>query len=348
MQKYNIQENFFRVGMAMESKIAFVARETFNSEQFFGDAQIYVTCYETDLVTFPLDPIFNQTISNLPLEITNENELNQYYSFIKQYGTHYLSRIIFGGTANMETKMNIEIYNTYSTNEILQQLSGEFFYLSSSFTSVSGATEVSQYFQENSISNIILSGGNTSSYLPSEWQSWVHTVYYDPIPVNAVINEISRLAPNQQIEINLENVIAVYINQSAEIYCDLNLCNGHGKCNNNNNEGGCTCDEGWYGDYCGFANCKNYTNIVWESGENVDFCLKLAPNNALICDPDSPVANIWCKTQGYLFAREYGTANFSSSQYTDGSKCPGPCTAFSYILCCDSDYSYTSPPYYYR
>ena len=251
MEQFGFGAKYFHIGMGVSAGITETSRKTFSQNQFLGEAHIGVTCFNLGFVgTYDdiLDPNFRKALEALPPAMSTENEKLQYATFIRRYGTHFFNFITFGGVATMETQMDKSLSSYYSEQELNAQLSAEFFFLSGSFTGISGSTNVDAYFQENSVSTIKLSGGNTSAYLPNEWQSWVHTVYYDPVPVNSKIASLSFLSSNASIQANLDKAIVDYLDGSAAAYCAADICNGHGQCQNN---GGCVCDNGWTGEGCG-------------------------------------------------------------------------------------------------
>lgn len=258
----------FRLGMASESRAAAEARSAFAGGQFLGQAQLHVTCYELALYARPpaaaaadpngdgdgdawadlLDPLFRRALAALPPELDGKESRTQYAEFVRRYGTHYYESAVLGGAVRMATRMDDSLAYVYSAGQLQQQLSANFFFMSGGIGASGTVNETSAEFDRHSTSQISLVGGNTTAYEPPQWNGWVHTVYYDPVPVSARLAPISSLAADAAVRRNIDLTVAEYMNATAAFFCDADVCSGHGRCNGT---GGCECHAGWAGVQCG-------------------------------------------------------------------------------------------------
>jgi len=230
---YGIGIKDFRMGMSAESSSSTDVRQTFYNRRFAASTRLKTGVYSQVLIgklRDYLDTYFLEVLKKLPSSISTNAEKDEYRAFLLRFGTHFSGSILFGGMIEMTTQMDYSLSTSYSTTELQQQLNAQFSVLSGNITSTSSSTQLSSNFVENSLSSIFLVGGNTSDYNPAQWTQWVHTVYFDPIPLKSSLVPISSLAPDQTIAQNINDMTNEYITSAAIEWCDADMCNGHGKC----------------------------------------------------------------------------------------------------------------------
>lgn len=79
--------------------------------------------------------MFTQSVDLLASEASdpsNEDQQTYYNQFVETYGTHYVSRIIVGGTAHLYTLMDESFHKTCSYEETSTQVSLMFQFLGAS------------------------------------------------------------------------------------------------------------------------------------------------------------------------------------------------------------------------
>jgi hypothetical protein len=85
---------------------------------------------------------------------TTEAQQLLYNQFIETYGTHYVSRVVVGGTANLYTFINKAYHQHTNYQETSQQIGLLFSYKSLQFTSGFQGQQISQHisdaFKQNS------------------------------------------------------------------------------------------------------------------------------------------------------------------------------------------------------
>ena len=243
--------SFFNLGFGASSSTTQTSQQAYFSEEIFGETYMKTTTYSTTLssnYSSYLDSRFQQDMNNLPLHYTTQEEKQKYMIFLAKYGTHFLAYALFGGVANMWTNMRRTMAESYSSFDLQSQLNAKFYIFTGQHGSGSSGQSLDAYFDGNSMSSLHLLGGNTSAYLPSEWNAWVHTVYYDPVPVESKILPLSVLCQNSTQKSLLNQAINDYLNYAAQTHCDSNLFSGHGTCSSNMTV--CKCNTGYTGDHC--------------------------------------------------------------------------------------------------
>ena len=272
----------FKMGMSAESSSSSDVRQTFFNRRFAASTRLKTGVYSQVLIgklREYLDSYFLEVIEKLPSSISSKAEKDEYRAFLYRFGTHFSGNILFGGMIEMTTQMDFTLSSSYSSTELQQQLNAQFSVLSGNITSSSSSTQLSSNFVENSLSSIFLIGGNTSDYNPDQWTQWVHTVYFDPVPLSSSLVPISSLAPDQTIANNINEMINEYLTDAAIEWCDADMCNGHGKCVKDGTDNpfqSCECEKGITG-----ANCT-------ESDQGVDELYAIGPVGHLSCSGTTP------------------------------------------------------------
>ena len=135
----------------------------------------------------------------------------------------------------------------YSASDLEAQLNARFFELSGHGYENSSEVSTSEVFRQNSQSSLHLKGGNTSAYLPQDWNEWIHTVYFDPVPLSSVLVPVSTLLANASLRANVDRAVEDYVTSAGRGVCASDLCQGHGSCDS---AWACVCDAGFTGPNC--------------------------------------------------------------------------------------------------
>ena len=149
--------------------------------------------------------------------------------------------------------MDTTLEDSFDSLALEQQLGIQFALLSGGGGTSSNNTALSSSFSTYSLSSIHLSGGNTSAYNPQDWNDWIHTVYYDPIPLSRQLAPISMLADSPIISMNLRDQVDAYVAATALSYCAVDQCNNRGSCSSNgtpNPMESCECNPNFTGSNC--------------------------------------------------------------------------------------------------
>eukprot|EP00743_Colponemidia_sp_Colp-15_P001273 GILK01001396.1.p1 GENE.GILK01001396.1~~GILK01001396.1.p1 ORF type:complete len:819 (+),score=146.71 GILK01001396.1:35-2458(+) len=92
-------------------------RQMMYGEKYFGMFELTV------LPIVPLDPRFLMRIKMLPNSRDSEDDRHAYTRFISDFGTHYISSGMFGGSVNFTSIFDVSLTQTHSEEWIQQQAS---------------------------------------------------------------------------------------------------------------------------------------------------------------------------------------------------------------------------------
>ncbi|CAF2975083.1 unnamed protein product [Rotaria sp. Silwood2] len=165
------------------------------SEKAVGVSTTWWGLYSVQLAPpflLKLDPMFIESVDVLASEASNpSNEDHQAYynQFVETYGTHYVSRIVVGGTAYLYTLLDSSYHKMSSYEETTSQVSLMFQY--------------QQSYVESQNSE-------------SDWEAWQQTAGNYPVVVNRTLFSIHNLIKNKPtVREHLRKTIEFYLQKGV-------------------------------------------------------------------------------------------------------------------------------------
>ncbi|CAF1315220.1 unnamed protein product [Rotaria sp. Silwood1] len=124
-----------------------------------------------------------------------------YNQFIETYGTHYISRIIVGGTAHLYTLLDSSYHKVSSYEETSSQVSLMFQYKGSYGQYGSDTNQIwasmKETFKKTSATFSIFQPPVASQNNKSDWETWQQTAGNYPVVVNRTLFSIHNLIKNK-------------------------------------------------------------------------------------------------------------------------------------------------------
>ncbi|CAF3790676.1 unnamed protein product [Rotaria sp. Silwood1] len=196
------------------------------SEKAVGVSTIWWGLYSVELALpslLKLDPMFIQSVDLLASEASNpSNEDHQAYynQFIETYGTHYVSRIIVGGTAHLYTLMDSSYYKESSYEERTSQVRLMFQYkqYNGQIGSNLGAiwASMKEKFKTTAATLSVFQPPVASQENKSDWETWQKTAGNYPIVVNRTLFSIHNLIKNKStVREHLRKTIEFYLQKGV-------------------------------------------------------------------------------------------------------------------------------------
>ncbi|CAF2064098.1 unnamed protein product [Rotaria magnacalcarata] len=166
-----------------------------------------------------LDPMFAESVELLATEASNpSNEDHQtlYNQFIQTFGTHYVSRVIVGGTAYLYSIMEASFHNKSSYREVSSQVSLMFQYKSRSFnvgeTQASVMSKMTETFKKNTESLAVFQPPIPNDEGKSDWEVWQRRASEHPVVVNRTLFSIDSLIRGKpRVQEHLRRTIQFYL-----------------------------------------------------------------------------------------------------------------------------------------
>ncbi|CAF1472757.1 unnamed protein product [Adineta steineri] len=192
------------------------------SEKAVGISTIWWGLYSVQLgppLFLKLDPMFTQSIDLLASEASNptsEDHQLYYNQFIETYGTHYVSRIIVGGTAYLYTLLDSNYHKEYSYEETSSQVSLMFEYKQYNGQYGQDATniwsQIKETFKKNAVTTSIFQPPVAPRENKSDWEVWQQTAGDQPVAVNRTLFSIHDLIKNKTtVREHLRKTIEFYL-----------------------------------------------------------------------------------------------------------------------------------------
>ncbi|CAF4648804.1 unnamed protein product, partial [Rotaria sp. Silwood2] len=196
------------------------------SEKAVGISTIWWGLYSVQLAPpflLKLDPIFIQSVDLLASEASNpSNEENQIYynQFIETFGTHYVSRIIVGGTAHLYTLMDQSYYKESSYEERTSQVSLMFQYKQYNGQIGSNSNEIwasmKEKFRTTSSTLSIFRPPVASKENKSDWETWQNVAGNYPVVINRTLFSIHDLIKDKPtVREHLRKTIEFYLQKGV-------------------------------------------------------------------------------------------------------------------------------------
>ncbi|CAF1306922.1 unnamed protein product [Adineta ricciae] len=192
--------------------------------QAVGTSTLWWGLYSMQLApSFQLkvDQMFNASINILLQQAsppTTEDQQRLYNQFVESYGTHYVSKVIMGGTAYVYSFINSSYYSTANTEETSQQIGLMFEYKKYQGQGSIESAEVFQKITETfkTSTSVIL------EYHPpvnvnnednqTEWNTWLLEAGQHPVVVNRTLTHLAELIiSSKAVQTHLRTTIDYYI-----------------------------------------------------------------------------------------------------------------------------------------
>lgn len=130
-----------------------------------------------------LDANFVAAISALPTQVNTTQEQSAYFAFFDDYGTHYLTKGVMGGTIVMETDIDDSVLNSSNTTDIKLGLQLGFNGVVNSGTmNVTAAYNASDFMKshQNNIQTSLNVMGGLYDSSASKISDWYNSLYITP------------------------------------------------------------------------------------------------------------------------------------------------------------------------
>ncbi|CAF4664357.1 unnamed protein product, partial [Rotaria socialis] len=166
-----------------------------------------------------LDPMFTGSVELLATEApnpSNEDHQTFYNQFVQTFGTHYVSRVIVGGTAYLYSLIDSSFHNKSSYREVSSQVSLMFQYKSGSLsvgeTQTSVLQKMSETFKKNTESLTIFQPPIPNDDSRSDWEVWQRKASDNPVVVNRTLFSIDSLIRSKpRVQEHLRKTIQFYL-----------------------------------------------------------------------------------------------------------------------------------------
>ncbi|CAF1533633.1 unnamed protein product [Rotaria sp. Silwood1] len=193
------------------------------NEKAVGVSTIWWGLYSVQLappLSLKLDPTFNQSVGLLVSEAPNpstEDHQEYYNQFIQTYGTHYISRIIVGGTAHLYTLMDSSYYKESSYEERINQVGLMFRYqkvgLENGINIEQIWASMKEKFRTTSSTLSVFQPPVASQQNKSDWETWQQTAGNHPVIVNRTLFPIYNL-------IKKETTVRQHLRKTIDFYLE--------------------------------------------------------------------------------------------------------------------------------
>jgi hypothetical protein len=132
---------------------------------------------------------FKAHVSSLPLVYDEE----QYYSFLRLFGTHVVTSAAYGGSARLWAAINYQLYSTQSVTMLQRSLEAHFGLLEAGVYYGTDSSSPSVEFSSNSFSWLSLGGGVGSEILTNQWSAWIRSTKIHPVQLSRRVVSIDTI-----------------------------------------------------------------------------------------------------------------------------------------------------------
>ncbi|CAF3178894.1 unnamed protein product [Rotaria sp. Silwood2] len=196
------------------------------SEKAVGVSTTWWGLYSVQLAPpflLKLDPMFIESVDVLASEASNpSNEDHQAYynQFVETYGTHYVSRIVVGGTAYLYTLLDSSYHKMSSYEETTSQVCLMFQYKQSYGQYGSDTAQVwasmKETFKKTAATLSVFQPPVESQNSESDWEAWQQTAGNYPVVVNRTLFSIHNLIKNKPtVREHLRKTIEFYLQKGV-------------------------------------------------------------------------------------------------------------------------------------
>eukprot|EP01087_Luapelamoeba_hula_P008492 TRINITY_DN2116_c0_g1_i2.p1 TRINITY_DN2116_c0_g1~~TRINITY_DN2116_c0_g1_i2.p1 ORF type:complete len:518 (-),score=54.25 TRINITY_DN2116_c0_g1_i2:65-1618(-) len=178
-------------------------------------AKLGLTTQMASMYEVTLAPSFLLTYTDLFTQMANDlpEQYNEqaYSGFVNYFGTHMVTKALYGGEAVMKTAVDQHYFSMYDESYISAQLSIMYqeFQMGTNFWR--NHTESFGEFLNASYSEVHLIGGNYADFNINDWDKWVESIGSAPVQVSYSVVEISTMLTDPTKQANLARYIGSYI-----------------------------------------------------------------------------------------------------------------------------------------
>lgn len=221
----NIGVSYASLGYKYNKELA-ITKETLDTQtktMMHGNHVWYfyvATLYPAFILNY--DPMFQMALNKLPQKIVTSNDLTYYNEFITTFGTHFMTRALFGAKVN---------FNAYTDDSLMQSHSSEwvstqygFYFHSKLFNISSGGfknqsdIKVSEQFLKQVNAKINFYGGDPSLSNLNNLTDWTDTIDQFTYPINSTMNGIWELVTTDIIkQQTLKSFVINYMNSDLKL-----------------------------------------------------------------------------------------------------------------------------------
>eukprot|EP00029_Vermamoeba_vermiformis_P000401 TRINITY_DN1045_c0_g3_i1.p1 TRINITY_DN1045_c0_g3~~TRINITY_DN1045_c0_g3_i1.p1 ORF type:complete len:894 (-),score=96.82 TRINITY_DN1045_c0_g3_i1:153-2834(-) len=207
------------VGLGFEFPFFGLSAEAkFAESVFTGQQAVYVESKdEVGYYSLTLPPPNQLTLSSVLRDaiaaLPTRADYAAYGRFVNRFGTHFISKSLYGGRVKMNTYVDSQYAQKTSSSVLNLQVKTmlEAFKLdfAANVTSTSGFSD----FASSSFSEVYLEGGNFEDFQIQDYSQWLKSVHLAPIQISYSLASISSLISDTQKRSFMNSYMQYYYNQ---------------------------------------------------------------------------------------------------------------------------------------
>ena len=97
---------------------------------------------------------------------------------MSHFGTHYISSATFGGSAHQQSTVDQNFFTNNGGNDVAAGAYGTYNNFKAGVRVNRSSTDAMKNFADNSVSEIVLLGGNYEKIRVTDWDVWQVNEYY--------------------------------------------------------------------------------------------------------------------------------------------------------------------------